>query len=154
MGSTFVQAGSEEYLAPGITLVVPERASGELLKDEGAAALHLSCLASTKFRRRSSNPRHFAKQLLLGHMARTPVPPERDDRGPEHQTLMPAVGDVLHLCLHSAVQHVLLCSPSVSYHCMCNGWISKADTSLVAIEHRLCSKYIAAFHSAGQVVFS
>ena len=138
MGSTFVQAGSEEYLAPGITLVVPERASGELLKDEGAAALHLSCLASTKFRRSSSNSRHFAKQLLLGHMARTRVPPERDDRGPEPQTLMPAVGDVLHRCLHSAVQHVRSCFPSVSY----------------AIAHRWCSKYIAAFHRAVQVVFS
>ena len=66
--------------------MVPERASEELVTDEGAAALHLSSLASTKFRRRSSNPRHFAKHLLLGHMARNRVPPERDDRGPEPQT--------------------------------------------------------------------
>ena len=56
--------------------MVFERASGELQKEEAAAALHLSCLASSKFRRKSSNPRHFAEQLLLGHLARTSVPPK------------------------------------------------------------------------------
>jgi hypothetical protein len=71
-------------------------------------------------------------------MARNSVPPEPDDRGPEHQTLMPAVGDVLHRCLHSAVQHVffVFCISIVSLH---------VHASLVAIEHRWCSKYIAAF---------
>ena len=71
-------------------------------------------------------------------MARNAVPPEPDDCGPEHQTLMPAVGDVLHRCLHSAVQHVffVFCISIVSLH---------VHASLVAIEHRWCSKYIAAF---------
>jgi hypothetical protein len=60
---------------------------------------------------------------------------------------MPAVGDVLHRRLHSAVQHVffVVCISIVSLH---------VHASLVASEHRWCSKYIAAFWNVAQVVYS